>query len=807
MRSLSLCLLLSTFILFAYPLFAQQKSIEIERKTVHTSRLQQNIKIDGSFDEASWQSASMVTGFTERTPDNGKPQPLAYQTTVKVLYDDTGLYIAARTLDPSVTTLARELKERDQIGNSDFFAVTLNPYNDRQQSMMFVVQASGAQADAKLVINANDDFSWNAVWYSAVAMDAEGWNVEMRIPYSELRFPKESSGVWGVNFISQNQRLQSQYTWNFVDNTTGSFMLYDGEMTGLTNISPPVRLSLLPYFSSYVNHYQNKTTTNINGGMDLKYGLSDAFTLDVTLIPDFGQANFDESVLNLGPFEQQFEENRSFFTEGTELFNKGDLFYSRRVGGRPSTQPQISGQEQVVENPEKVKLFNAVKISGRTKKGLGIGLFNGITEKMQAVLYDPSTKTQREVVTEPWSNYNVLVLDQRFGSNSSVSLVNTNVLREGNFRDANVTALLADITDRTNTWNYFGNLKQSIVRNGEATYGTEALLGAGKVSGEHRYNASVNLRTKEYNIDDLGFTGGNNFISYFGNYSYRILKPSARFNNLSYNLKLTLTNRLEPALYSIFSIHQTLSFTDKKFQNYGMGLLLHPYGQNNIYEPRTFGRHLRVPAMVNPWIFYNSDERKKFSYGGYTEIYVYDQSGRVRYVSELNARLRLSERFSVGYEFDYDIHLQDQGFVSRENTQIYMGERDIHTFVNTLSSQYAFNEKMSLSLDFRHYYSGVSYEKFFTLNQDGSLKPSTYGMNHDGSSNFWNIDLRYSWWFAPGSQLTLLYRNAAENYLPYVVGGIKDNFDAFFQQPMLNNLSLKITYFLDYNRIKQAFKK
>ena len=137
------------------------------------------------------------------------------------------------------------------------------------------------------------------------------------------------------------------YDWNHVDNQKGSYTLYDGILGGVTDIKTPTRLSFTPYFSTYVNNYDGKTETNINGGMDLKYGINDAFTFDMTLIPDFGQANFDNSILNLTPFEQQFAEQRSFFMEGTELFSKGDLFYSRRVGGSPSRFPNVDEENKM----------------------------------------------------------------------------------------------------------------------------------------------------------------------------------------------------------------------------------------------------------------------------------------------------------------------------------------------------------------------------------------------------------------------------------------------------------------------------
>lgn len=794
-------------IIFHSLIFAQSSEgkDEITRKSINSIRISSSPKIDGILDDEVWQNAPIASDFIERNPNNGKPQPEQYKTTVKVLYDDTGIYFGAQINSPEPSKIAREMTERDNIANDDLLGITINGYNDKQQSLMFIVQASGVQADAKIVINNNDDFSWNAVWYSAVKLNDKGWATEIKIPYSELRFPKKDVQEWGINFFSQVRNIQTQYTWNFVDNKKGTFMTYDGILTGIENIKTPTRLSFLPYFSTYANHYDGKTTFNVNGGMDLKYGINDAFTLDMTLIPDFGQANFDNAVLNLGPFEQQYEENRSFFTEGTELFNKGNLFYSRRIGGSPTKYPNLTENEEVVQFPEKVKLFNALKISGRTSKGLGIGFFNGITEKTYATIKNKNTGEMRDEVVEPWSNYNVFVLDQRFNENSSVSLVNTNVTRDGAFRDANVTALLGDIRNKKNTVNIFGHFKESVANDAKMIYGTEAAAGANKISGVHRYGASFNLKTKDYNINDLGYTGGNNKVAYHGNYSYRYLKPRGNLNNLNYNLNLTSVYRLEPYMYSSFEIHQNLQLTNKKFQNFGVGLLLQPFGQKDIFEPRTFGRHLNVPAMVNPWIFYNSDQRKKFSYGGYTEIYVYDAPGRISYVSELNTRYRVSDRFSVGYEFDYDIQKNDQGFVGKNADQIFIGRRDINTFTNSIYSQYIFNDKMALSFNFRHYFSGVKYSKFSSLNLDGSLADSDYAKNNDGTYNFWNIDLRYSWWFAPGSQLTLLYRNATDSYLPLANQNFKKNFDYMFSQPMLNNLSLKVTYYLDYNRIKNWF--
>src|SRR5690606_19222008 len=330
--------------------------------------------------------------------------------------------------------ILKELTERDGIGNDDFFFILLNGYNDRQQCLQFIVTAAGVQYDAKMT-NGNEDSSWNGVWYSAVKINAESWVTEMFIPYSEIRFPEKEIQIWGLQMEREFRRTRTRYSWNPVDNTKGAFSIYDGEIHGIKNIDTPTRLSFQPYVSTYLNNYDGESELVFNGGMDLKYGINDAFTLDMVLIPDFGQTKFDNAVLNLSAFEVQYAEQRPFFTEGTELFNKGNLFYSRRIGGSPTGNPALGENETLTEYPARVDLINAFKISGRTEKNLGIGIFNAVTERTYAKIHNSETNQTRKALVEPLANYNVLVLDQRFGQNNSVSFVNTNTLREGNNRD------------------------------------------------------------------------------------------------------------------------------------------------------------------------------------------------------------------------------------------------------------------------------------------------------------------------------------------------------------------------------------
>ena len=802
-------IILFTFLFVGFSSAQEEKTENITRKTINAVRVEKAPKIDGILDDEIWKNAPIANDFIELRPNNGKAENPDFKTEVKVAYDDTGIYVSAMMYDKEPSKIGKELTERDNIGNDDFFVLFINGYNDKQQSLEFFVTAAGVQADSKITNQNGEDFSWNGIWYSGVKILENGWSVEMKIPYFEMRFPKSEKQQWGINFFRQINRLQTAYTWNHVNNQKGSFLLYDGILNGVENIQTPTRLSFLPYFSSYVNYFDGKTTTNINGGMDVKYGINDAFTLDTTLIPDFGQANFDATVLNLGPFEQQFSEQRSFFNEGTELFNKGNLFYSRRIGGFPSKFPQLAADEEFAENPEKVKLFNATKISGRTKKGLGIGFFNAITEKTEASIRNINTGEIRKEVTEPLANYNVFVLDQRFRENSSVSLINTSVMRSGDFRDANATGVFLDLTNKKNTFSVFGSTEGSwVFENQKQKFGFEGNAGFNQIIKGHQFGAEVFLRDKNYDINDLGFTGQTNYVNYSANYNYRYLQPKGNINQLNYSLRVNNNRRLETDLFADFVIHQNLQITNKKFFNFGGGLMVKPLGTNDIYEPRTFGKYLFIPAMYNPWVFANTDERKKFKIGGYVEFYKYNEDKRITYMSEINTRYRFNDHFSIFHTLNYANFNNETGFVGKDATNIFIGRRLRNSVENSVSSQYTFNEKMAINLTFRHYFSEVAYRQFYTLKDNGELNPdTTFAENKDGTFNSWNLDLRYSWWFAPGSQLTLLYRNQAQNFLDVARLSMRDNFDRLFNEPMINNLSLRITYFLDYNRAKNWFKK
>ena len=797
-------LLFALFFLIPTLIYSQE-SDTIPTKHITINRVEQAPKIDGVLDDPAWQNAAIATDFVERMPVNGQPIPDSLSTEVKIIYDDLGVYFGATLKDPEPSRIMTELSERDNIGASDFFFILLNGYNDRQQSMQFIVTSAGVQYDAKMT-NSNEDASWNAVWYSEARITEEGWIAEVFIPYSELRFPEKNIQEWGLQMERDFRRTGTRYSWSHVNNKKGSFSLYDGEIHGIKNIKTQARLSFQPYISSYLTNYAGDTEVNFNGGLDLKYGINDAFTLDMILIPDFGQTKFDEEVLNLSAFEVQYEENRAFFTEGTELFTKGNLFYSRRVGGPPSGRPELLEDEELEEFPSTVDLINAVKVSGRTAGGLGIGFFNAVTEKTYAKIRNQESGEIRKTLVEPLTNYNILVLDQRFGDNSSVSFINTNTTREGHFRDANASGLYMDLTNKSNTLRYSAGAEGSWVHREDTKFGAELNAVISKINGKNRFQTGVELRTKDYNINDLGYSSSTNYVSYFAGYNRRLLQPKGFLNNMFLNFNLQHMRRLETDLFSRFVFNFNSSFTTKDFLNFGGGFETTPFGTQDIYEARVEGRHFDIPTYYDVWVWLGTDFRKKFSLQGVVDWYKYDERGRGDLIVEFGPRYRFSDKFTVNWLTNIKLSDKEEGFVNLLQDEILFGQRDRNTITSSLGSTYIFNNKTALNLAFRHYYSEVFYSKYSTLKDNGELQFYAPGSDeYDTTYNSWNLDLRFSWWFAPGSQLTLLYRNAITGFQNQSHINFRDNFEFLFEQQQLNSLSLKVSYYLDYNRMKTWF--
>lgn len=791
------------------------------KKSLHIKRTQVSPKIDGILDDEAWKTAEVATDFIQFRPEMGVTLPEDKKTTVKVTYDDNAIYFAAYLKDKP-EDIQRQLTSRDNFGNSDFFIVVLNPNNDAQNDVEFFVFASGTQADAVASPSSGEDFGWSAVWDSAVKIVDDGWIVEMKIPYRALRFSTDVD-TWGMQFHRRFRVDNTQYTWNPIDRTKGNMGLYHGELKGITNIDPPVRLNLYPFASTVLN---NEESPEFKLGLDIKYGVTENFTLDATLIPDFSQASFDNVRLNLGPFEQTFGEQRQFFKEGVDLFNKGNLFFSRRVGSGPTHYPSdLASNEEVVDYPDEVKVLNALKLSGRTKKGLGIGVFNAITEKTEARIRNTETNESRMETVEPFTNYNIVVVDQQFNGNSSVSLVNTNVTREGHFRDGNVTALVADISNKRNTYNIRGNVKLSNVneidRNDNLKTGKSAFIRAGKSHGKFRFSGDYSFSDENYDINDLGLNFRNNFSNFGIDINYRIFEPTKRLNNFFINSYVNYRRLHEPSTFTGTNFGVFFNGQTKKLWWFRSNINFEPGKQYDYFEPRDFDNKryfvYKNIGSINGFVETNSNKKFSVEFGGGMWHAFDKERDLFGYFTEISPAYRVNDKLRLRFGFEYNNNKGSRGYANQSNSvenEIVFGERDMETIELSFSGGYTFNPFHSVNLVFRNYWTTVTYDQNpYYLQEDGSLiiQPQTFEeLGLDTSNvNFsnWNLDLSYTWQVAPGSFLTALYRNQLSYYDTESGRGFNNSIDTLFDQDMNHILSLRLQYFLDFNSIKGVFKK
>lgn len=794
-----------------------------QEKKLAALRIQSPVKIDGNLDEAVWNQAPVASGFILNSPKFG--DTCSQKTIVRILYNDQAVYIGAYLYDvPKL--VRRQLTSRDgeQRQDIDYFGVFLDTYNDDQNGFEFLVTSRNVQTDGRLLASKSSqfgppsDYSWDAVWESNVKMHKDGWSVEMKIPYSAIRFSKKAIQDWGINFQRYIRRTNESAYWNKIDPNQSGFVNQFGSLTGVENIAPPLRLSFLPYITSgfrtvpYANG-KRKTDFLRNGGMDVKYGINESFTLDATVIPDFGQVVSDNVVLNLTPYEVQFQENRPFFTEGIELFNKADLFYSRRVGGTPSGYASVTDKVnndpnlQLISNPGVTQLLNASKFSGRTKKKLGIGVFNAIGAPIHAEIENKTTGQRTSIETEPLTNYNILVLDQALANRSSVTFTNTNVWRSGGQRNANVTGLDLNLYDAGNRHNFYWGGRVSQVTGINKYNGFKSLLVYAKVSGHIQYSLANNIESDQYDPNDLGYLQSPNEFSNIGKISYNVFTPTKHFISYNYSLQLQHSYLYKPFAYTNLTVQGKAFWYFRNFWDMTVSVMWQPEWQNDYFDLRTPGRMIRKTRFYYVGMNGSSDSRKRFFVrynAGFAESPLPDDP---YFTFEIGPRYRFNEHFSLDIDVQREHDHGNFGYAYRDASgEPIAGRRQTTNLSTVVNGVYNFTSRMNLSLRARHYWSKVIYTNFYYVDNNGNLLPHPFVNGQDQNFNAFNLDMFYTWDFKYGSKLIIGYKNWLGADFPINGMSYKNyasNLRQVFQQPHGNELTVRLIYYIDYLSLRK----
>ena len=783
-------------------------------KMGNAKRVSETLKIDGNLSEPSWQDAKAMSGFRQYDPYYDKD--VTFQTEVKILYDDDAFYVGAVMFDSSPDSILKQLGDRDASLNADAFGIRIDTYNKQNDAYVFEVAASGVQVDYR-----ENDLNFNAVWESVVKINKDYWVVEMRIPYAAIRFPRKAKQEWRIQLYRNLRRIRELSQWALEEKQATNKRAYWGELQGIENIKPPLRLSLTPYLSAQIEHYPynidnlSNYSKRLSGGIDMKLGLGESHTLDVTLLPDFSQVQSDNQVKNLSAFETVYDEKRPFFQESVDLFNKGGLFYSRRIGRIPirydNVEDSLKTNEHIISNPYQSKLINATKFSGRGKNGFAVGIFNAVTDRTYAIIGDSSVG-ERRLMTDPLTNYNIIVFDKAFKNSSSAYFINTNVLRQNDFNSANVTGAGVNLLNKSNTYNINLTGSHSRIYNPQKKLinsGNTYLLDISKVKGNFLFNVYRELIDDKYNKNDMGLLFNNSVVGNGINLFYNIYEPFSHF--LYFKTKFTILNNYHfithkttsryAELYATTTLRNYLSFWSAAYTE------LSP--KYDYYEPRMAGRYFLAPIYSGFYFNFSSDYRKTFALDGGLDVNVNPGTSSVNQTYILAPIVRANDHLSFNMQTSLVLNKNNLGYAGKDSlNNIYFGQRDLQTLENTISGLYVIKNDLSVSLRARHYWVIGKYNAYSLLRNDGTLERTTaYNPQNDFNFNSFNIDVVFNWQFAPGSNLSVIWKNALLNEDNKLVYNYFDNFSHTLSYPQLNTLTVKFLYYIDYVSIKRKFGK
>jgi hypothetical protein len=423
MKRILIYILLSLFIfpfLYAQDADKKQPQQDLPKKQYTATYVKVPPDINGILDDEAWQAGTWEGGFTQNQPYSGKPE--TQLTQFKIVFDDNNLYVAIKSFDTAPDSIVNRLTRRDE-ADGDLVGVIFDSFHDLRTAFLFGVSSAGVKYDQMFSNDGqNTDSSWDPNWWVKTSINKEGWVAEMKIPFSQVRFEKNSGDVWGLDVARILYRKNEQSFWQHIPREAAGLVHLFGELKGLEKIKPRKILDITPYGVAKTETFQavpdnpfqaSGKLSKLNGGIDAKIGVTNNMTMDLTINPDFGQVEADPSVVNLSAYETFFTEKRPFFIEGNNITDFGlgignggvgndNLFYSRRIGRQPQVYPNMN-DGWYADVPTRTNILGAAKLTGKTKDGFSIGIVEALTSRETAEI---DTIGGRKLATvEPLTNY------------------------------------------------------------------------------------------------------------------------------------------------------------------------------------------------------------------------------------------------------------------------------------------------------------------------------------------------------------------------------------------------------------------
>ena len=707
-------LILTTLALFLSVSVLSAQTEYLPKKVYKAYRVETAPVINGNFDDEAWQTGEWAGEFTQNEPYADRPP--SQPTEFKLAFDDVNIYVALKALDSAPDSITNRMSRRDN-GEGDMVFVVFDSYLDLRTGFVFGVSSAGVRFDMIMSNNGqNEDLTWDPIWQAKAQVHEWGWAAEMKIPFTQLRFKKNSQSVWGFEVARQIFRKEELSLWHPVPRNAPGFIHALGELDGLQEIEPRKQLDLTPYgvaaLKTYEaedgNPYADGSDPKFNIGLDGKIGVTNNLTLDFTINPDFGQVEADPSEVNLSAFETFFEEKRPFFIEGSNItsFNVGlgdgdvgndNLFYSRRIGRRPQGYPSL-GDDEYTSVPKFTRILGAAKLTGKTEKGWSVGIMEALAADTKANITQEGSE-RRETV-EPLTNYSLARMQKDYNKGNTIigGAVTSTIRRldgtEMDFLHKNATTAGVDFTQYFKDRNYMLNTAlymSNVQGSAEAISNTQkssaryyqrpdadylefddtrtSLSGAGgkiefgKIGGNWNFLYMNIFKTPGLELNDMGYMQlSDNILNVLWT-GYSFTEPFSIFRSLNLNNDVWVSNNFGGEITGIGYEYNT----NANFKNYwnagiGGGFGVHQVSNRMLRG----GPSMHLPNDGRVWYRVMSDDRKAISGGFFGNVNWGAESYYLRNSYSLLLTIRPINTLSISLFPEYSHNLQELQYISQE---------------------------------------------------------------------------------------------------------------------------------------------
>lgn len=774
---------------FGSPLLNKDTVAVQPRRTVEAHRLQDRILVDGILSESEWQRPG-VNDFTQRNPIEGAVP--TQKTEVWVAYDDEALFVAAQLYDTAPDSIVDRIARRDASLNADWFYLGIDSYHDRRTGVFFGVYASGAVADGSLFNDSWDDDSWDGVWGSAAKINGKGWAVEMRIPYSQLRFTQQAEYTWGINFARKIERNNEEDFFVMVPKKESGWVSRFADLTGIRDIHPPARLEVMPYVvisTTQTNQYSRWDPMNKrsrytgNMGADLKVGLGSNLTLNAAINPDFGQVEVDPASVNLTQYETYYEEKRPFFVEGANFLNYGfggannnwgfnfgtpDFLYTRRIGRAPEGKRQHSGDTKM---PDRSHIIGAAKLTGKLDEGWSLGTIQAVTSSENAKT--DSNGVRFSDVVEPLTYYGIVrSLYEHDKGRQGLGIIGTAAVRNLNkdylddqFNNGSYAFGIDGWTnlDTSRTWVITGWMAGTLIAGSAERMASvqqsylhyfqrpdvshvsfdasrRSLTGYGgrvavnKQQGNFQFNSAIGVVSPGFDSNDLGYHPRTDVLNGHVVVGYAWFEPDGIFRSKSFNIATYRSYNFGG--YRIADGY--MGFVYGSFMNYWSTNGNISYSPAYVDEYRTRGGPMMKTTPGYSFNFgFSSDSRKMITgglgvYGSRSESgsYTVEFDPSIGFKPTAGINVNISPYFKRLFGMaQYITTVSDPTATSTYGARYIFSKIDQSELAASIRVEWTFTPTLSLQLYMQPLISAVQFMDFKELKQ-----PKTFTFNHYGDN-------------------------------------------------------------------------